>query len=161
EQYQKLQSQIGEWKPSGVLECYNDLSIFKRRIIDHLCLHIQQNTYIHNNLNNLNIMDIKNPNLLKHRNEMSERMLQLILGAGERESEIQFLQNIDSTQLHAGDLHLNLNSQREISQWKTAITDLKKSGFINDLGNNGRLYELTGLGWNTFDQLKAQSLENN
>ncbi|ENW87447.1 hypothetical protein F906_00687 [Acinetobacter pseudolwoffii] len=87
--------------------------------------------------------------------------MQLLLSAGERESEIQFLQNIDSTQLHAGDLHLNLNSQREISQWKTAITDLKKSGFINDLGNNGRLYELTGLGWNTFDQLKAQSLENN
>lgn len=161
EQYQKLQIQIREWKPSGVLEFYNDLSIFKQKIKDHLSLHIQQNTYIQNILNNLKIIDFKNPKLLKQENELSERMMQLLLSTGERESEIQFLQNIDSTQLHAGDLHLNLNSQREIAQWKTAITDLKKSGFINDLGNNGRLYELTGLGWNTFDQLKAQSLENN
>src|SRR5690606_12095341 len=161
EQYQKLQIQIREWKPSGVLEFYNDLSIFKQKIKDHLSLHIQQNTYIQNILNNLKIIDFKNPKLLKQKNELSERMMQLLLSAGERESEIQFSQNIDSTQLHAGDLHLNLNSQREIAQWKTAITDLKKSGFINDLGNNGRLYELTGLGWNTFDQLKAQSLENN
>lgn len=51
EQYQKLQVQIREWMPSGVIDFYNDLSNFKQKIKDHLTLHIQDNEYIHKLLN--------------------------------------------------------------------------------------------------------------
>lgn len=157
EQYQKLQVQIREWMPSGVLNFYNDLSSFKQKIRDHLSLHIQQNEYIQSILSNT---ISSTPTNVSNTIEPTEEMIQLILNAGEAESEIQFLQGIDHTHIHAGNLNLDLDTPRKISTWKGTLQELESLGLIKDEGYKGQLFNLTKTGWKAFDQLKAQLKEN-
>lgn len=159
DQYSKLQTQINEWKPSGVLNFYRELAGFKENIKNHLTLHIRDNEYIQEIINNLSSSKSVSPTSSNQTIQPSEEMIQILLNAGESESEIQFLENIDTTNLYAGNLQLNLNGQREISVWKSAIKNLEKLGLIED-DYEGKLFKLTQNGWKTFDQLQAQ-LEGN
>lgn len=158
DQYQKLQIQINEWKPSGVLDFYNDLSNFKETIKNHLSLHLQQNEYIQNLLKVGSLESIKNSS--QYSFEPSVEMVQIIIGAGESDSEIQFLNGIDYTNLNAGNFNLNLKSPREISKWRHAIETLVDFGLIKDEGHKGQLFNLTNNGWTAFDQLKPQIQQN-
>ncbi|WP_228730817.1 DUF4062 domain-containing protein [Acinetobacter sp. F9] len=160
EQYQKLQIQIREWMPSGVLEFYNDLSIFKQKIRDHLSIQIQNNEYIQSILTDVlpsSDQNVANPETTI---EPTEEMVQILLGAGEAESEIQFIQGIDHTNIFAGNLNLNLDSPRKIATWKSTLQKLQDLGLIRDEGYKGQLFNLTENGWKAFDQLKAQLKEN-
>ena len=87
-------------------------------------------------------------------------MIQILLGAGEAESEIQFIQGIDHTNIFAGNLNLNLDSPRKIATWKSTLRKLEDLGLIRDEGYKGQLFNLTENGWKAFDQLKAQLKEN-
>lgn len=153
EQYQKLQVQIREWMPSGVIDFYNDLSNFKQKIKDHLTLHIQDNEYIHKLLN-ISTFAKKEQHIEKQPVEITEEMIQLILNAGEAESEIQFLQGIDHTHIYAGKLNIDLDTPRKISIWKSTLQELENLGLIKDEGYEGQLFNLTNTGWKAFDQLK-------
>ncbi|ENV46591.1 hypothetical protein P255_00735 [Acinetobacter brisouii CIP 110357] len=159
DQYSKLQTQINEWKPSGVLNFYRELAGFKENIKNHLTLHIRDNEYIQEIINNLNSSNSVSPIPSNQTIQPSEEMIQILLNAGESESDIQFLENIDTTNLYAGDLQLNLNGQREISTWKSAIKNLEKLGLIED-DYEGKLFKLTQNGWEAFDQLQTQLEEN-
>ena len=160
EQYQKLQIQIREWMPSGVLEFYNDLSIFKQKIRDHLSIQIQNNKYIQSILTNVLPSSDQNVANQETTIEPTEEMVQILLGAGEAESEIQFIQGIDHTNIFAGNLNLNLDSPRKIATWKSTLRKLEDLGLIRDEGYKGQLFKLTENGWKAFDQLKAQLKEN-
>ncbi|WP_257233385.1 hypothetical protein [Acinetobacter sp. YH01005] len=101
----------------GVLQFYDDLIVFKQKIKDHLSLHIQQNEYIQSTLSNtisLTAAKSDTQNTIEPTNEM----IQLILNAGETESEILFNQGIDHTHIHAGKFNLDLKTPREIASWK-------------------------------------------
>lgn len=160
DQYLKLKNQIEEWKPSGVLQFYNDLIVFKQKIKDHLSLHIQNNEYIQNILNESQEVkgDFDN-NFAQKTIEPSDEMVQILLSAGEAESEIHFIQGIDQTNLYAGSLNLNLDSPRKIATWKSTIEKLQDLGLIKDEGYKGQLFNFTDDGWKAFDQLKAQMSE--
>lgn len=160
EQYQKLQIQIREWMPSGVLEFYNDLSTFKQKIRDHLSIQIQNNKYIQSILTNVLPSSDQNVANQETTIEPTEEMVQILLGAGEAESEIQFIQGIDHTNIFAGNLNLNLDSPRKIATWKSTLRKLEDLGLIRDEGYKGQLFNLTENGWKAFDQLKAQLKEN-
>lgn len=145
--------------PVGVLQFYDDLIVFKQKIKDHLSLHIQQNEYIQSTLSNtisLTAAKSDTQNTIEPTNEM----IQLILNAGETESEILFNQGIDHTHIHAGKFNLDLKTPREIASWKSTLQELENLGLIKDEGYEGRLFNLTNTGWKAFDQIKAQ-LEKN
>lgn len=157
DQYQKLQVQIREWMPNGVLEFYNDLLTFKQKIKDHITLQLQNNEYIHNLLDNSSFEN-EAPSSNKHSIEPSDEMVQLIISAGETQSEIQFISGIDCTNLYAGDLKLNLDTPRKIATWKSTLHELVTLGLIQD-EYDGKLFNLTKQGWKAFDQLKEQMQE--
>jgi len=81
-------------------------------------------------------------------------MIQLILNAGEAESEIQFLQGIDHIHIYAGKLNIDLDTPRKISIWKSTLQELENLGLIKDEVYEGQLFNLTNTGWKAFDQLK-------
>lgn len=159
EQLQLLRQQTTTWMEQGLLDFYDNHINFKQKIKNHLTLHLQDNEYIQKIINNLNSCNSVSPIPSSQTIQPSEEMIQIILNAGESESDIQFLENIDTTNLYAGNLQLNLNGQREISAWKSAIKNLEKLGLIED-DYEGKLFKLTQNGWETFDQLQAQ-LEGN
>ncbi|NNH39622.1 DUF4062 domain-containing protein [Acinetobacter terrae] len=160
EQYQKLQLQIREWMPSGVLDFYNDLSSFKQKIKDHLSLHIQQNEYIQNIVNELNSNDTPIETSTKQAIEPSDEMVQILLNAGNAESQINFRRYLGGQSLFVGNLDINLNKARELAKWEDALNELLNLGLIKDRGYKGELFDLTKEGWDAFDQLKAQLKEN-
>lgn len=159
DQYQKLQVQIREWMPSGVIHFYNDLSNFKLTIKDHLSLHIQNNEYIQILIEEINTNKNSKEIPQAHTIEPSEEMVQLLLNAGESEREIQFIRYLGGTKLFAGKLSLTLNQSRELAIWENAIQELTNLGLIKDRGFKGELFDLTNEGWKAFDQLKAQLKE--
>ncbi len=156
EQYQKLQVQIKEWMPSGVLDFYNDLSSFKQKIKDHLSLHIQQNEYIQTIVDELNSNHTPIESSTKKTIEPSDEMIQILLNAGNAESQIHFRRYLGGQSLFVGKLDLNLNKARELAKWKDALNELENLGLINDRGFKGELFDLTQEGWKAFDQLKEQ-----
>lgn len=159
EQYQKLQVQIKEWMPSGVLDFYNDLSSFKQKIKDHLSLHIQQNEYIQTIVDELNSNHTPIESSTKKTIEPSDEMIQILLNAGNAESQIHFRRYLGGQSLFVGKLDLNLNKARELAKWKDALNELENLGLINDRGFKGELFDLTQEGWKAFDQLKEQQQE--
>ena len=156
EQYQKLQVQIKEWMPSGVLDFYNDLSSFKQKIKDHLSLHIQQNEYIQTIVDELNSNHTPIESSTKKTIEPSDEMIQILLNAGNAESQIHFRRYLGGQSLFVGKLDLNLNKARELAKWKDALNELENLGLIKDRGFKGELFDLTQEGWKAFDQLKEQ-----
>lgn len=129
--------------------------MFKQKIKDHLSLQIQNNEYIHKLLD-ISTYEKKEQYIEKQPVEISEEMIQLILNAGEAESEIQFLEGIDHTHLYAGKLNIDLDSPRKISTWKSTLHELENLGLIKNEEYEGQLFNLTKTGWKAFDQLKAQ-----
>ncbi|MGB9191941.1 MULTISPECIES: DUF4062 domain-containing protein [unclassified Acinetobacter] len=160
EQYQKLQVQIREWMPSGVIDFYNDLSNFKQKIKDHLSLHIQQNEYIQTIVNELNFNDTPIETSTKQTIEPSDEMVQILLNAGNAESQIHFRRYLGGQSLFVGNLDINLNKARELAKWEEALNELLNLGLIKDRGYKGELFDLTKEGWDAFDQLKTQLKEN-
>lgn len=159
DQYQKLQVQIREWMPNGVLEFYNDLLTFKQKIKDHLSLHIQQNEYIQTIVGELNSNNTLTQASTKQTIEPSEKMLAIIKNAGEDEGNIQLIKHMEGTTLYVGDLDIKFQHGRELAKWENALQELSKFGFIKDLNNKGELFSLTNEGWKAFDQLKEQQQE--
>lgn len=159
EQYQKLQVQIKEWMPSGVLDFYNDLSSFKQKIKDHLSLHIQQNEYIQTIVDELNSNHTPIESSTKKTIEPSDEMIQILLNAGNAESQIHFRRYLGGQSLFVGKLDLNLNKARELAKWKDALNELENLSLIKDRGFKGELFDLTQEGWKAFDQLKEQQQE--
>lgn len=159
EQYQKLQVQIREWMPSGVIDFYNDLSNFKQKIKDHLSLHIQQNEYIQSILSHT-ISSTTTVSNTKNTIEPTDEMVKILLNAGNAESQIHFRRYLGGQSLFVGDLDINLNKARELAKWENALNELLNLGLIKDRGYKGEIFELTNEGWEAFDQLKVQLEEN-
>ncbi|QXW26872.1 DUF4062 domain-containing protein [Acinetobacter johnsonii] len=155
QQLQRLRDQTQIWLNEGLLDFYDNPSMFKQKIKDHLSLQIQNNEYIHKLLD-ISTYEKKEQYIEKQPVEISEEMIQLILNAGEAESEIQFLEGIDHTHLYAGKLNIDLDSPRKISTWKSTLHELENLGLIKNEEYEGQLFNLTKTGWKAFDQLKAQ-----
>lgn len=158
EQLQLLRDQTQIWLKEGLLDFYDNHSLFKKKIKDHLSLHIQHNEYIQTIVNELNSNNTPIETSTKQTIEPSDEMIQLIINAGEAESEIQLISGIDCTNLYAGDLKLNLDTPRKIATWKSTLHELETLGLIQD-EYDGKLFSLTQQGWKAFDQLKEQQQE--
>lgn len=155
QQLQRLRDQTQIWLNEGLLDFYDNPSMFKQKIKDHLSLQIQNNEYIHKLLD-ISTYEKKEQYIEKQPVEISEEMIQLILNAGEAESEIQFLEGIDHTHLYAGKLNIDLDSPRKISTWKSTLHELENLGLIKNEEYEGQLFNLTKTGWKAPHQLKAQ-----
>ncbi|MHA3082195.1 DUF4062 domain-containing protein [Acinetobacter sp. ANC 5383] len=157
DQYSKLQTQINEWKPSGVLNFYRELTGFKENIKNHLTLHLQNNEYIQEI-----IKGFKSSNSIPSSQTIqpSEEMIQILLNAGKSNSDVQFLRHLSGVSFHVGELGMNLRDGRELAKWQDAIESLTQYGLLKDRGYKGELFHLTNEGWKAFDQLKVQPKEN-
>lgn len=160
EQLQFLRNQTQIWLNEGLLDFYDNHSTFKQKIKDHLSLHIQHNEYIQAILNELNSNVTSIPASTKQTIKPSDEMVQILLSAGNAESDIHFRRYLGGQSLSAGDLEPNLNKPRELAKWENALNDLKNLGLIQDRGYEGECFYLTNEGWQAFDQLKEQQLEN-
>ena len=156
QQLQLLRDQTQIWLKDGLLEFYDDQSIFKQKIKDHLSLHIQQNEYIQTIVNELNSNDTPIEASPKQTIKPSDEMIQILLGVGETESDIQFIRVMDGVLFNAGNLSMHLKDGRELAKWKNALNELTNHGLIQDRGYKGEIFSLTNDGWNAFDQLKEQ-----
>ena len=156
DQYQKLQVQIREWMPYGVLEFYNDLSSFKQKIKDHLSLHIQQNEYIQTIVNELNSNDTAIQSYTEKAIELNDEMITILQNAGKDEGNIYFIKHINGTTLSTGELDINLHVGRELAKWENAVQKLSEIKYIKNQNDEKDYFSLTNEGWNAFDQLKEQ-----
>ena len=159
DQYQKLQVQIREWMPNGVLEFYNDLLTFKQKIKDHITLQLQNNEYIHNLLDNSSFEN-EAPSSNKHSIEPTEEMVQILLNAGKNNDDIQFIRTMGGVLFNVGNLNMHLTEGRELAKWQHTIENLVSYGLLKDRGYENELFYLTNDGWNAFDQLNTQLEEN-
>ncbi len=159
DQYQKLQVQIREWMPNGVLEFYNDLLTFKQKIKDHITLQLQNNEYIHNLLDNSSFEN-EAPSSNKHSIEPTEEMVQILLNAGKNNDDIQFIRTMGGVLFNVGNLNMHLTEGRELAKWQHTIENLVSYGLLKDRGYKNELFYLTNDGWNAFDQLNTQLEEN-
>lgn len=159
DQYQKLQLQIREWMPNGVLEFYNDLLTFKQKIKDHITLQLQNNEYIHNLLDNSSFEN-EAPSSNKHSIEPTEEMVQILLNAGKNNDDIQFIRTMGGVLFNVGNLNMHLTEGRELAKWQHTIENLVSYGLLEDRGYENELFYLTNDGWNAFDQLNTQLEEN-
>lgn len=160
DQYSKLQTQINNWKPSGVLNFYRELAGFKENIKNHLTLHIQDNEYIQEIINNLNSSNPISQVISKQRIELNDAMIQIITNSGKFNTDVQFLRHLGGVSFHVGELGLNLKDGRELAKWQDAIESLTQYGLLKDRGYKGELFHLTNEGWKAFDQLQTQLKEN-
>lgn len=158
EQLQHLRDQKEIWLKEGLLDFYDNSLSFKQKIKDHLSVHIQKNEYIRTIVDKLKTTNTLIESSTKKTIEPSDEMVQLIINAGETESEIQFISGIDCTNLYVGDLKLNLDTPRKIATWKSTLYELVMLGLIRD-EYNGKLFSLTQQGWKAFDHLKEQQQE--
>lgn len=159
DQYLKLKNQIEEWKPSGVLQFYNDLIIFKQKIKDHLSTHIQHNEYIQSLLTNNPTSSLRESSDTKTTIEPTEEMVDILINAGDSDGEVQLLHFLGGSRIHIGKLTINLDEPRLKAKWENALRELEELGLTRDRGYKGEIYELTNEGWKAFDQLKAQISE--
>jgi hypothetical protein len=159
DQYQKLQVQIREWMPNGVLEFYNDLLTLKQKIKDHITLQLQNNEYIHNLLDNSSFEN-EVPSSNKHSIEPSDEMVQILLNAGKNNDDIQFIRTMGGVLFNVGNLNMHLTEGRELAKWQHTIENLVSYGLLKDRGYKNELFYLTNDGWNAFDQLNTQLEEN-
>lgn len=159
DQYQKLQVQIREWMPNGVLEFYNDLLTFKQKIKDHITLQLQNNEYIHNILDNSSFEN-EAPSSNKHSIEPTEEMAQILLNSGKNNDDIQFIRTMGGVLFNVGNLNMHLTEGRELAKWQHTIENLVSYGLLKDRGYKNELFYLTNDGWNAFDQLNTQLEEN-
>ncbi|WP_257223356.1 hypothetical protein [Acinetobacter sp. YH16052] len=87
-------------------------------------------------------------------------MVQILLNAGDAESQIHFRRYLGGQSLFVGNLNLDLDKARELAKWEDALNELVNLGLIKDRGYKGELFDLTKEGWKAFDQLKAQLEES-
>lgn len=160
QQLQFLRDQTQIWLKEGLLEFYDNHSNFKQKIKDHLSIQIQNNEYVQSILTNVlpsSTQNVANP---KTTIEPTEEMVQILLNAGDAESQIHFRRYLGGQSLFVGNLNLDLDKARELAKWEDALNELVNLGLIKDRGYKGELFDLTKEGWKAFDQLKAQLEES-
>jgi len=160
QQLQRLRDQTQIWLNEGLLDFYDNPSMFKQKIKDHLSLQIQNNEYIQSILSSSPPSTDTNVSNTRNTIEPSNEMVQILLNAGNAESQIHFRRYLGGQSLFVGDLDINLDKARELAKWENALNELSNLGLIKDRGYKGEIFELTNEGWEAFDQLKAQLEEN-
>ena len=146
DQYQKLQVQIREWMPNGVLEFYNDLLTFKQKIKDHLSLHIQENEYVKSLRLTPDFNNIK-PYL-----EIPKEAQTLIIHATKGNGCILYLRYIDGTsEFSTEDFTFKSDNARDIAAWRAGLNFLVDNKLAIDMTQKGEIFELTKTGWELSD----------
>ena len=156
QQLQLLRDQTQIWLKDGLLEFYDDQSVFKQKIKDHLSLHIQQNEYIQTIVNELNSNDTAIQSYTEKAIELSDEMITILQNAGKDEGNIYFIKHINGTTLSTGKLDINLHVGRELAKWENAVQKLSEIKYIKNQTDEKDYFSLTNEGWNAFDQLKEQ-----
>ncbi|TCB81803.1 DUF4062 domain-containing protein [Acinetobacter sp. ANC 4173] len=160
QQLQLLRDQTQIWLKDGLLEFYDDQSIFKQKIKDHLSLQIQNNKYLKDVIK-LNEIKVTNNHLF------SEEAKTLLLNAIQGNGIISYSRYIDGTaDFDANNFNYRTNNTRAIAKWKAAIKYLLEENIIIELSNDKGIHqicEVTNFGWNLSESLftsKLNSIDN-
>jgi hypothetical protein len=156
EQYRKVKAVRSEWQQRGLVETYDDLEQFRRKLTKQLQLCLNKNEYLGRLLERsipLTIVEepLTQPPSVAHLSP--EAITLLKAAASDEHGTIIKSEYIGGQNIQAGNQSFGNSSRREFSKWEAALNQLITQDLVSERGYKGEVFELTHEGWSVADAL--------
>ncbi|PXF64347.1 hypothetical protein [Kangiella spongicola] len=157
EQFAKVQEIKQKWMPQGLIETYDNLEEFQKKLSKQLQLCLSKNEYLRGLVSATKDEVTPNSDQSSQQNEqyrLSQEAKTLLRSASSRDDgTILKMAYIGGRVIQAGGESFGGERGREAAKWEAALDELLNLGLVTARGFKGEVFELTNKGWEVADAL--------
>ena len=157
EQYAQVNAIKEKWMPQGLIESYDNIEEFQKKLAKQLQLCLSKNEYLQGLISAPNIAfepDVSASHPLTHNYKLTEEAKIILKAAASRDDgSILKVAYMGGRVIQAGGKSFGGNFGRESAKWEAALNELETEGLVVGRGYKGEFYELTHEGWVVADAL--------
>ena len=156
EQYKKVIELMKILEDEGLIERYDNVDDFRKKLTKQLQLCLSHNKYIQGLISSVAI-DIKTDNSAEDvavlKCNLSDDAKQILKAAAKVNGVIRKIAQLGGTLLQAGNESFGGDHGRESAKWVAAFEELEHQKLVVGKGHKGELFEITHKGWEVADAL--------
>lgn len=157
EQFAKVQEIKQKWMPQGLIETYDNLEEFQKKLSKQLQLCLSKNEYLLSLVSAPQVEVTPNVSPSTQQNEqysLSQESQTLLKAASKQgDGTILKIAYIGGRVIQAGGESFGGERGREAAKWEAALEELLDFGLVTARGYKGEVFELTSKGWQVADAL--------
>ncbi|EAR28495.1 hypothetical protein [Pseudoalteromonas tunicata] len=157
EQFAKVQEIKQKWMPQGLIETYDNLEEFQKKLSKQLQLCLAKNEYLRGLVPVTKVEVIPTSEQIPTQNEqysLSQEAKSLLKAASNRDDgTILKMALLSGRLIQAGGESFGGERGRETAKWDAALEELLSYGLVAARGYKGEVFELTNKGWEVADAL--------
>lgn len=157
EQFAQVQAIKKKWQPQGLIETYDNLEEFRKKLAKQLQLCLSKNEYLQNLLSAPELEIISENSAISDLHQqytLSEEAKTILKAAASRDDgTILKISFIGGRKIQAGGESFGGERGRDAAKWEAALNQLESEGLVIARGYKGEVFELTHEGWAVADAL--------
>ena len=157
EQYAQVKAIKKKWMPQGLIESYDNIEEFQKKLAKQLQLCLSKNEYLQGLISAPNIAfepDVSPSHILTHNYTLTGEAKTILKAAASRDDgSILKIAHMGGRVIQAGSESFGGDHGRESAKWEAALNELETEGLVVGRGYKGEVYELTHEGWVVADAL--------
>ena len=157
EQYAQVKAIKEKWLPQGLIESYDNIEEFQKKLSKQLQLCLLKNEYLQGLISAPSIEfepEASTSHTSKHQYTLTEEAKTILKAAASRDDgSILKIASMGGRVIQAGGESFGGDRGRESSKWEAALNELETDGLVVGRGYKGEIYELTHEGWAVADAL--------
>lgn len=157
DQFAQVQAIKKKWQPEGLIETYDNLEDFSKKLSKQLQLCLSKNDYLQNILSTPAVEIVPDSLGAKDAPQhytLSEEAKTILKAAASRDDgTILKLSMLGGRVIQAGGESFGGERGREAAKWEAALNQLESEGLVVARGYKGEVFELTHEGWAVADYL--------
>lgn len=156
DQFSQVLATKKKWQPQGLIETYDNLADFRKKLSKQLQLCLTKNEYLLSLLPKIEpeIIDEKLEQSDKQKYTLSDEAKEILKAAASQDDgTILKLSFMGGRVIQAGGQSFGGEHGRNAAKWEAALNQLESTGLIVARGFKGEVFELTHEGWVIADAL--------
>lgn len=157
EQFAQVQAIKEKWLPQGLIETYDNLDDFRKKLAKQLQICLSNNEYLQNILSTpeVEVVSKNVASLNMHQQYSLSEEAQIILktAASKDDGTIIKMSFIGGRMIQIGGESFGGERGRDAAKWEAALNQLESEGLVIARGYKGEVFELTHEGWAVADAL--------
>ena len=157
EQFAQVQAIKEKWLPQGLIETYDNLDDFRKKLAKQLQICLSNNEYLQNILSTpeVEVVSKNVASLNMHQQYSLSEEAQIILktAASKDDGTIIKMSFIGGRMIQVGGESFGGERGRDAAKWEAALNQLESEGLVIARGYKGEVFELTHEGWAVADAL--------
>lgn len=158
EQYSKLRDIEAKWKKQGLVETYDTIDEFRRKLGKHIQICLNKNEYLRQVLRSHSDQPVQqkessDSGRRSHGTLSVDEKVLLRAASSSDDGTILRMEFLDGQRIQAGNHNFGEEGRRDFMRWNNVLESLVAKGLLVERGFKGQVFELTHEGWSVSDAL--------